>query len=553
MHKIGIKKKYTLILAIVLAAALLKLGLVLANTVPFNADEAVVALMARHILQGERPVFFYGQAYMGSLDAYLIAAGFWLFGAQVWVIRLVQGLLYIGILLTTFWLGNTAFRDERIGVLAAGILAIPPVNTTLYTTASLGGYGEALLIGNLIVIAGLRIANILIQKPQKNNTKNITNPHLFIQLALLGFWDGLGLWAFGLTLVYSLPTTLYIVWLISRNWNSFPRSHWAFASICIFFGFLVGSLPWWGYAYTHGFTSLLGELTGSAVAVEHTALFTRIINHAASLLLFGIPALLGLRPPWDVTWLALPLIPFILIIWGYVISYIVRRLKVRDDFHPFIVLIVGVIITLICGFVFTSFGVDPSGRYFLPLMVPLALAFVSAFYSSKFSNHIWGWGIIAILVVFNLTGNLQSAWANPPGITTQFNAETRFDNSQTQKLIDFLLSTGETRGYTNYWVGYPIAFLSNEQLIYIPNLPYHKDLRYTPRDDRYAPYHTIVDAAQKIAYITLDQPNLQANIRNSLSQLNIQWEEKKIGDYFIFYQLSKPVSPDELDLGVVLK
>ena len=58
-----------LLLTLALAAAL-KTGLVMANVIPFNADEAVVALMARHILQGERPVFFYGQAYLGSLDAW---------------------------------------------------------------------------------------------------------------------------------------------------------------------------------------------------------------------------------------------------------------------------------------------------------------------------------------------------------------------------------------------------------------------------------------------------------------------------------------------------
>ena len=76
-----------------MAAAGLKVWLVAGGRVPFNADEAVVALMARHILQGQRPFFFYGQAYMGSLDAYLIAAGFNWFGEQVWVIRGVQAIL----------------------------------------------------------------------------------------------------------------------------------------------------------------------------------------------------------------------------------------------------------------------------------------------------------------------------------------------------------------------------------------------------------------------------------------------------------------------------
>ncbi len=61
-------------------AIILKIVLLSAGVIPFNADEAVVALMARHITMGARPLFFYGQAYMGSLDAFLRRAGvlgFW--------------------------------------------------------------------------------------------------------------------------------------------------------------------------------------------------------------------------------------------------------------------------------------------------------------------------------------------------------------------------------------------------------------------------------------------------------------------------------------------
>ncbi|MBP7356321.1 MAG: glycosyltransferase family 39 protein, partial [Longilinea sp.] len=132
---------------ILLVAAGLKLWLLLAERVPFNADEAVVALMARHILQGERPIFFYGQAYMGSLDAWLVAGGFAIFGQQVWVIRLLQTLLYLGTIATTYLIGKTILGSSRTGLIAAALLAVPTVNVTLYTTASLGGYGEAILIG----------------------------------------------------------------------------------------------------------------------------------------------------------------------------------------------------------------------------------------------------------------------------------------------------------------------------------------------------------------------------------------------------------------------
>jgi hypothetical protein len=50
------------LLVLLALAAALRLLLAALQLVPFNADEAVVGLMARHILAGERPVFFYGQA-----------------------------------------------------------------------------------------------------------------------------------------------------------------------------------------------------------------------------------------------------------------------------------------------------------------------------------------------------------------------------------------------------------------------------------------------------------------------------------------------------------
>ncbi len=202
-----------LILAAVVVAMSVKAWLQISESIPFNADEAVVALMARHILQGERPTFFYGQAYMGSLDAWLIAGAFNALGQEVWVIRLVQSLLYAGTMLTTAWLGKLVFESWTDGIIAAWLMAIPAVNVTLYTTATLGGYGEALLIGNII----LCLAILLVRE----------SPHLNLSRAMLwlvwGFLIGLGLWAFGLTLVYSLPAGVYV--LISLRNRKDAESH----------------------------------------------------------------------------------------------------------------------------------------------------------------------------------------------------------------------------------------------------------------------------------------------------------------------------------------
>src|SRR3990172_7345983 len=111
-----------LALAVVLKALLLAL-----DAFPFNADEAVVALMARHILQGERPVFFYGQAYLGSLDAWLIAGAFLLLGQTVLAIRIVQAVLYLGTIATTYALGLRIYGDPWTATAAALLMAAPTV------------------------------------------------------------------------------------------------------------------------------------------------------------------------------------------------------------------------------------------------------------------------------------------------------------------------------------------------------------------------------------------------------------------------------------------
>jgi 4-amino-4-deoxy-L-arabinose transferase-like glycosyltransferase len=521
---------------VMLLAAAWKIIFFLWDVIPFNADEAVVALMARHILQGERPVFFYGQAYMGSLDAFLVAAGFLLFGQQVWVIRLVQMLLYLGIVLTTFFIGKEAFHSDRAGVIAALLLAFPTVNVMLYTTASLGGYGEALLLGNLILLLALRLV--------QRNAQNTTSGFPWVGFGLWGLLVGCGLWANGLSLVFSAPAGLYLLWGLwkyRRGW----LAGFFLAAMC---GFFIGSLPWWIFAVTNGSNSLLMELFGNAVAVEKYSWIVRTGMHLVNFLLLGISVLFGFRPPWSVEWLGLPLLPFVFIFWMGVLWYFVRKLNRRSPECSAYALLAGVVGTLLAGFLFTAFGVDPSGRYFLPLAVPLAL--VAAQFILHIPRRAWqSAALVALVLGYQVWGTLQCALRFPPGLTTQFYEPSVIDHRVDAELIAFLRQEGETRGYSNYWVTYPLAFQSGEELIFIPRLPYHLDMRYTPRDDRYPAYTEMVRYNQRAAYITTRNPALDRYLRDHFQGLGVSWQEKQIGDYIVYYHLSRHIRPQEIGLG----
>jgi hypothetical protein len=138
---------------------------------------------------------------------------------------------------------------------------------------------------------------------------------------------------------------------------------------------------------------------------------------------------------------------------------------------------------------------------------------------------------------------------NPPGLTTQFDSVTQIDHTYDEILIDFLLENGELHGYSNYWVTYPLAFNSREKIIFVPRLPYHQDLRYKERDNRYEPYSLVVEEADKVAYITTKNPGLNEYLREKFEYLDITWQEKQIGDYRVFYAISELVRPVDLGLG----
>jgi hypothetical protein len=211
-------------------------------------------------------------------------------------------------------------------------------------------------------------------------------------------------------------------------------------------------------------------------------------------------------------------------------------------------LLTGLSLVLCLGFILTSFGVDPSGRYFVPLTIPMALIGAEFVQSLTHYRRLQA-TILLVPLAFNLWGTIQSAMANPPGLTTQFDSKVVVDHRYDAELIQFLKEKGETTGYTNYWIAYPIAFLSDEELIFVPHLPYHADMRYTPRDDRYAPYGEKVSASTKVAYLTSHTPALDDYLRDTFQENGITWQEELIGDYRVFHNLSELIRVEQIGLG----
>lgn len=535
------KKKVLIFLwvAIIILAAGYKAVLLLEDVFPFNSDEAIVGLMAKHIMDGERPIFFYGQAYMGSLDAWLVAGGFAVFGENIWVIRMVQTFLYMITVVLSMYLVKLFSNSPWQPLLTGLFMAFPAVNMVLYTTVSLGGYGESLVIGSLLLVV-----YTLYKKQAPAGFKNLW------MVFIIGVAAGLGFWVNGITLVYSIPVFVLLFW----QWFMLPGFGSKFALISasllvLLLGLFLGLFAWIVYVSGNSLQTIFAENLGKVVDVSGHSYFYSVLLHIRNLLLFGVSVIFGLRPPWGAHILAKPILPFVLAAWALII-FLNRKKNDDNTNRNLFQLILFVSTVLILGFVFTPFGNDPSGRYFLPLtqMVCIFAGYVLGGHAHKPFLP----AIAAIAIIgYNVWGVVESAGKYPPGLTTQFDAIAQIDHRYDVELISFLKANGEYAGYTNYWVAYPLAFQSNEELIYIPRLPYHLDFRFTSRDDRYQEYGSIVAESQKVAYITTNHTEIDNRIRECFHQNKVAWMEKKIGDYQVFYNLSAVINPEDLELGLV--
>ncbi|NWF67748.1 MAG: glycosyltransferase family 39 protein [Chloroflexi bacterium] len=539
-------KRHFLPLLLILVVAVSARALLLASdAVTFHSDEAIVGLMARHILAGQRPVFFYGQAYMGSLDAWLTAAAFQIFGETVLALRLTQSALYLLLVVSGYAVAWRFSGKLPIAVMTGLLLALPVPLLALYTTASLGGYGEMLLCGQLALLLGERILRAERPSPRSGG--------------LLGLVVGVGWWSNGLIIAYALPIALALAQRFLWRERQNLRAHLALMAIGLW-GFFVGSAAWWDYNLRHDWAALAFYVPGLAGAEDDHVQYmpgwraepvanealprTEIGGRLLGLLLFGFPALIGLRFPWSSDYflpaLGLPLAALFCVALYSVARDRDERLLNRHGRFLTLAMIGGLCLI----FVLSQFGNDPTGRYLLPLALPCALVTAAGIERLRAlrPNTALLAVVVALLPLAYQTAGQIGAVQSAQGLTTQFDALTDLPNTYDSQLIAFLQENDLTRGYTQYWVAYRLIFLSDETLLYDPALPYKPTLVHRLGDNRYPAYAAAVAASARFAYITANQPGIDTLLRETCAARGIQFQSARIGPYTVYYDF-EPAAP----------
>jgi 4-amino-4-deoxy-L-arabinose transferase-like glycosyltransferase len=259
--------------AILLVGLALRLILLARGVPALDSDEATLGLMGIHALHGQLFAYFWGQDYMGSVEALLAAPLIALLGPTTLALRLPVILMGLGAVATVYLLGERLY-SRRVGLICAALLAVGPPFFDTLGSRTRGGYVETLLIGNLLLLALL--------------SADLAGRLTARRCALLGVLIGLGLWINMLIAPYLLAMGA-LLWLQRR------RELLSHIGLVLLAGIGLGALPAIVYNATHGAPTLANVL-GMTVAgggSHHALTLLTVPQRAVTELTTSLPILAG--------------------------------------------------------------------------------------------------------------------------------------------------------------------------------------------------------------------------------------------------------------------
>ena len=208
-----------------LLAIIIRIWLVARTHGVIDGDEVLVGVQAEHILHGEFPIYFYGQPYMCSLEAYLVAMLIAIGGPSVWTLRGEPILLSLVVVWLTWKLATACadaaqlppYAKRTFMTIAALFAAIPPLYDGILELRTYGGYIETFILMLLLLLSVLQLtrrwfcAGLAVAQAAKNKHAGASQRELALRWAGIGFIIGLGFWIYPLIISAVLAAAIWIV------------------------------------------------------------------------------------------------------------------------------------------------------------------------------------------------------------------------------------------------------------------------------------------------------------------------------------------------------
>ncbi len=487
----------------------LRLDFLVANHFVIDSDEAIVGLMGTHILEGRGvPAFYYGQHYMGSLEA-IVAAGFFaLFGVTSVALKAVPLTFSLALIWIQYALGFVC-GGRGVARIAALLLAVPPSALVIWSSMARGGFIEVMVIGSLALLFALSALRY-----------GVTTS----RLVATGFLMGLGWWVNNQIVYFALPVGAALLHAVAAR----PGRARVFA-ICAL-SFFVGSLPFWRYNVAHHFAS-----TG----LFRLASPGEILGHLQGLLSTALPILVGAQRFWAEEGGALMMALLASLTYLFLAALMLweRRRNTPTCYRvdgarlsaaPVLLLLM---MCFACAvFVVSSFGyLVQAPRYLLPLYVPLFLLVGLAL--SRCAGHARRPAHLALgmFLLLHLASSYVGGRAIPGEPFVAKGERVAKDHSE---LMAWLREHKVTFVRTNYWIGYRLAFETHEQTRFLMYQdPHYVRLPAYEEEGKKLP-------SAKVPYVLV--PAQAEVVRMALRAAGYHFQETTLSGYQVFTGVEAP-------------
>ncbi|MBI4587559.1 MAG: hypothetical protein HY725_01860 [Candidatus Rokubacteria bacterium] len=483
-----------------------------------GADEAVGGLMALKIARGEEfPLLLWEAHYAGTLTSYLGALLFWFFDPTPGILRVAVLPLALAGIAATAAAARTLWGSGA-GLVAGLSLALGPALLFAMSSQAVGGYPEVLCFGGLTLWIGARLG----RRPRGEAPRSR-------EWALLGAAGGFGTYS----LAFVLPVFVGTLWALGRHRGGLRAREWSRIAA----GFLLGFSPFVVYNVAHGGASVL-RLAGRVLDISRGEL-----SHASSvpglLLDKGTRYLLGLFRFPGTVWENLPIF-FGLPAWGtwaaaVALAGVVLFVGVRRSARAYAAgpqpLAAGLSGGVILGWsglatlLFLWLSRLDSPRHLFPFYLLGSLGLGALWARLAGGWRLLGGGVLALLLFGNMVGTTADARGAGPRVAG---------------LVDPLLSRGIMFVYTDYFIAYPLVFLSREVILASPAAG-------PVNVERYPAYTEGVAASARPAYVFRRNTEAAAVFVREMRRTGDAFSHVPL-DEFDLYIPDRHVRPNELAL-----
>jgi 4-amino-4-deoxy-L-arabinose transferase-like glycosyltransferase len=514
-----LKQDWIVLLAIIFIGLIPRLDLLISSDWVIDSDEAIVGLMAKHMLEGKGiPAFYYGQHYMGSLEPITVAVFFWLFGISNFALRLAP-LCYFVVLIPIVYLIGYAILNRSTARLTALLTSLSPAAFIEWSTKPRGGFIEIVVISALILYLVLK---------EIGNSNSINT----VRLCWIAFLFGLGWWTNNQILYFALPTFLALGFKIAVSGEVKSQGIGVFLKVVTKLGvlsisfFLIGSAPFWIHNLNHDFASFGIFNVSKDVTKNIQGLFGE-----------ALPIILGARRFWTVNDVFTYGTLTVYLLYGSLLIFLLYSLKhfgnaqkgylqwfgQKQSVVLFLLLCVLSILSIFCVSAFGSLSTAP--RYLLPLYPPLCTLIA---FSLVHCSQLIKISLVSVLLLVNAASYYYKDKALPgePFVVNEDRVMKEHN-----ELITWLKEKDIKYIRTNYWIGYRLAFETKEAVTF--------SMFGNPQTVRIAEYEKR-DALEKAVTPLLVTDSVFVEVRSALQNMGYSFKTHHVKDYTIFYDIAAP-------------